>query len=204
MSRTTATTNILLAGVGGQGVLLASEVLALAAAVEMREVKQTEVHGVAQRGGSVVSHVRFGDVVHSPVIKRGEADIFAAFEKLEALRYGHYLRRGGRLLVNDHEVMPGYYGEKRPYPRDILDFLARKGFEVLVVPARRRAIELGNHRVSSLVMLGALSVFLDLSLKTWEKVLEERIPERLLEVNRRAFRAGRELAAAGGGLVTSA
>ncbi|MCL5046317.1 MAG: indolepyruvate oxidoreductase subunit beta, partial [Actinobacteria bacterium] len=190
---TSTITNVLLAGVGGQGVLLAGEVVALVAAVDKKEVKQTEVHGVAQRGGSVVSHVRFGDRVYSPVIKRGDADCFLAFEKLEALRYGHWVRDGGVVIVGDQRVVPGYYGEKKAYPDDPEGFLRGRGLRVVTVPARERAIALGNHRVASLVMLGAASRFLDLGLETWESVIEERIPARLLEVNRRAFEEGRGL-----------
>lgn len=189
-------TNILMAGVGGQGVLLASEVLALAAAYQGKEVKQTEVHGVAQRGGSVVSHVRYGDTVYSPVIQRGQADLVVAFEQLEGLRYAHYLRPGGLLILNRERIQPGQMGEKVPYPEGIEEYLAAKDFQVLPVPAAEVAISLGNKRVSSMVLLGVTARFLDLSGKAWEETLAGRIPARLLEINRQAFAAGQKLAAA--------
>ncbi|WP_206811983.1 indolepyruvate oxidoreductase subunit beta [Paradesulfitobacterium ferrireducens] len=186
-------TNILLCGVGGQGVLLASEVLALVAAEEKAEVKQTEVHGVAQRGGSVVSHLRFGDKVFSPTVRTGTGDILVAFEKLEAVRYGHYVKPGGLMLINDVEVMPGQIGEYKPYPTGINEFLHKKGFTLQAIPATAKAKELGNPRVSSLIILGALSAHLDLSPEAWERVIERRIPAKLLEVNLKAFQAGVEI-----------
>ncbi len=186
-------TSVLLCGVGGQGVLLASEVLALVAAEEIPEVKQTEVHGVAQRGGSVVSHVRFGDTVYSPTVRTGTADILVAFEKLEAVRYGHYLKPGGLMLVNDLEIMPGQVGEKRPYPAGIMKFLSGKGFQVQKIAATRLAQQLGNPRVASTIILGAVSVRLNLSDTAWATVIRRRIPERLLEINLQAFRLGVEI-----------
>ncbi|CAA7601129.1 Pyruvate-flavodoxin oxidoreductase, central domain protein [Acididesulfobacillus acetoxydans] len=198
-------TNVLLCGVGGQGVLLASEVLALVAAEEKAEVKQTEVHGVAQRGGSVVSHLRFGEGVYSPIVRTGEADILLAFERLEAVRYGYYVKPGGLILINDVEIMPGQIGEYKPYPAGIMEFLSGKGLRLQLIPAAAEAKALGNVRVSSLILLGVLSQHLDLSPRAWETVIRRRIPERLLEVNLKAFEAGVELgrsqveAAASGG-----
>lgn len=186
-------TNILLCGVGGQGVLLASEVLALVAAEEKAEVKQTEVHGVAQRGGSVVSHLRFGDKVYSPTVRTGTGDILVAFERLEAVRYGHYVKPGGLMLINDVEVMPGQIGDYKPYPTGIIEFLGNKGFALQSIPATAKAKELGNPRVSSLIILGALSAHLDLSAQAWEAVIKRRIPAKLLDVNLKAFQAGVEI-----------
>ncbi len=183
-------TNLILSGVGGQGVLLASEVLALVAAEEKAEVKQTEVHGVAQRGGSVVSHLRFGDKVYSPTVRAGTADILVAFERLEAVRYGHYLKPGGLMLINDLEVMPGQVGEFKPYPGGIIEFLTSKGFKILEVPATAKAKELGNPRVASLIILGALSVHLDLSRAAWDTVIRRRIPPKLVDINMQAFQTG--------------
>ncbi len=186
-------TNLILSGVGGQGVLLASEVLALVAAEEKAEVKQTEVHGVAQRGGSVVSHLRFGDKVYSPTVRTGTADILVAFERLEAVRYGHYLKPGGLMLVNDLEVMPGQVGDFKPYPAGIMEFLTGKGFKILEVPATAKAKELGNPRVASLIILGALSVHLDLSREAWDTVIGRRIPPKLVDINMKAFQTGVEI-----------
>ena len=186
-------TNVLLCGVGGQGVLLASEVLALVAAEEKAQVKQTEVHGVAQRGGSVVSHLRFGDQVYSPTVRTGTADILVAFERLEAVRYGHYLKPGGLMLINDIEVMPGQIGEYQPYPTGIIEFLYRKGFQVQEIPATAQAKALGNSKVGSLILLGALSAHLDLSQQAWESVIRKRIPPKLVDINLQAFKVGVEM-----------
>lgn len=184
------TTNIIFSGVGGQGVMLASEILALVAAEEDLDVRQTELHGSAQRGGAVVSHVRFGAKVHSPVIQRGEADFLVAFEKLEALRCAHYLRSGAGIIMNDEEVIPGAFGDTRLYPHDAIQFLVGKGIEVVKLEATEVAKGLGNARVTSCVILGALSTLLDLQPGSWRTVMERRIPVPLVEINLRAFAAG--------------
>lgn len=185
-------TNVLIAGVGGQGAILASELLALAAKEAGHDVKQGEFHGVAQRGGAVFSHVRFGDRVHSPLAPRGRVDVLVALEKLEALRHAHYLKPGGTVIVNDHEIEPIRVGDERPYPHDAMAFLEAKGFEVWTVPATEMALDLGNHRAANVVLLGALSVVLAIPEEVWERTLADRVPERHLEVNRRAFALGRE------------
>ena len=187
-------TNVLIAGVGGQGVILSSELLALAALGDGRDVKQGEFHGVAQRGGAVFSHVRFGDRVHSPMARRNSVDFLLALEKLEALRYAHFVREGGTIIVNDHKVEPVRMGDERPYPDEAIDFLREKGFNVVVVEATRKAIELGNYRAANVILLGALATHLNIPGEVWEKTLEERVPEKLLELNREAFAAGQELA----------
>jgi len=184
-------TNVVLAGVGGQGAVLASELLALAALEAGHDVKQGEFHGVAQRGGAVFSHVRFGDRVHSPMAPRGQVDVLVALEKLEALRYAHFVRPGGTVIVNEHEVEPIRVGDQRPYPDDPVGFLRDKGFEVIVLEATRQALELGDHRAANVVLLGALSTSLDIPTDAWERTFTARIPERFLELNRRAFAAGR-------------
>ena len=189
-------TNVLLCGVGGQGVLLASEVLALVAAEEKAQVKQTEVHGVAQRGGSVVSHLRFGDLVYSPTVRTGTGDILVAFERLEAVRYGHYLKPGGLMLINDIEVMPGQMGEYQPYPTGIIEFLQNKAFQIEEIPATALAKAQGNSKVGSLIILGALSSYLDLSQEAWERVIRKRIPPKLVDINLQAFKVGVEMAQA--------
>jgi indolepyruvate ferredoxin oxidoreductase beta subunit len=189
------TTNVLLAGVGGQGVLLASETLASAALAEGLEVKQSEVHGVAQRGGSVVSHVRFGPRVHSPLIRCGEAHALYAGEQLEALRYAHYLEPGGLIVMDDRVIKPIQLSPDNatPYPDGVPEFLRGKGYEVLVFPALTRAVELGEKRCANIVLLGLLSTHLPLSHDSWQEALNRRFPEQLLELNLRAFEAGREL-----------
>jgi indolepyruvate ferredoxin oxidoreductase, beta subunit len=184
--------NLLFAGVGGQGVILASEVLAMAAAEDHYDVKQGEVHGVAQRGGAVVSHIRFGSRVHSPLNMRGQVDIFVAFEKLEAVRHAYYLREGGLLIVNDHRVEPAALNSSVKYPEDPIGFLKSRPIRVVVLKASETARQLGNERVSSLMMLGAVSNFIPLRQETWNKVLRERVPAKFLELNQRAFEEGRK------------
>jgi indolepyruvate ferredoxin oxidoreductase beta subunit len=188
-------TNVLIAGVGGQGVILSSEILALAAMADGRDVKQGEFHGVAQRGGAVFSHVRFGDRVHSPLIPMGQAGFLLGLERLEALRYAHFVKSGVTIIVNDHRVEPVRMGDERPYPEEGNDFLTEKGFDVVVVRATEKAIELGNYRIANVILLGALASHLDIPESVWEETLEGRIPERLLELNRKAFLAGGDLAA---------
>ncbi|MDH4043054.1 MAG: indolepyruvate oxidoreductase subunit beta [Gemmatimonadota bacterium] len=189
-------TNVVIAGVGGQGAVLASELLALAAMEAGQDVKQGEFHGVAQRGGAVFSHVRFGERVHSPMAPRGQVDVLVALEKLEALRYAHFLKPGGIVIVNDHQVEPVRVGDSRPYPEDAIEFLSSKGFQVMVLEATQQALALGDHRAANVVLLGALANVLDLPDDAWQRTLERRIPERHLELNRRAFAAGREAAPA--------
>jgi indolepyruvate ferredoxin oxidoreductase beta subunit len=186
-------TNVLIAGVGGQGAVLASELLALAAIAAGHDVKQGEFHGVAQRGGAVFSHVRFGDRVYSPMAPRdrvyspmaprGDVDYLLAMEKLEALRYAHFVKPGGTIIVNDQKIEPIRVADKRPYPDEAIDFLASKGFNVMVIKATDKAVELGNHRAANVVLLGALSGSLDIRQETWESTLRERIPEKLLALN---------------------
>jgi indolepyruvate ferredoxin oxidoreductase beta subunit len=189
-------TNVLIAGVGGQGAILASELLALAAMAAGHDAKQGEFHGVAQRGGAVFSHVRFGERVHSPMAPRGQVDFLVALEQLEALRYAHFLRPGGTAIVNDHRVEPIRVGDQRPYPDDVVGFLRGKGFHVVELEATQTALELGDHRAANVVLLGALSESLDIPAAVWEETLGRRIPERHLDLNRRAFAAGREVVAA--------
>jgi indolepyruvate ferredoxin oxidoreductase beta subunit len=195
---TSRTVNALMAGVGGQGVLVAGETLALAALAAGLEVKQSEVHGVAQRGGSVVSHVRFGPRVHSPLVPCGDADLLCAAERLEALRYAHYLKPGGTIVMDDRPIQPIRMPNvpESPYPDGVPEFLRGKGYCVIVVPALQEADELGDTRCANTVLLGALSTRLDLTKEVWSVALRERLPERALSRNLRAFEKGRELAGA--------
>lgn len=186
------THNLLFSGVGGQGVVLASEVLALVAASEGFDVKQGEVHGAAQRGGAVVSHIRFGERVYSPLNLRGQVDVMVAFEKLEAVRHAHYLKPGGVLIINEHRIEPTYLNTAVKYPDDPVGFLKSKGYRVLTLNATELARQLGNERVSSLILLGALSKFIPLKQQSWDAVLQKRIPPKLLELNQRAFAEGQK------------
>ena len=201
----TQVTNLVFAGVGGQGVLLIAEVTARAAAHVGFDVKQTEVHGVSQRGGSVESHVRFGPQVHSPLVMPGTADAVIGLEKLEALRYANYLRlpvafaptggadRTGTLLVNDHEIVPGSVaGAEEKYPHQALDRLREKGVRMIVLPATQWAGDLGDGRMANIVMLGALSALLDLPDAAWREILDAKLPSKSRELNLRAFERGRE------------
>ena len=174
--------------------ILSSEILALAALADGRDVKQGEFHGVAQRGGAVFSHIRFGDRVHSPMVPRGQVDFLLALERLEALRYGHFVKPGGTVIVNDHKVEPVRMADIRPYPDEGNEFLEKKGFTVVSVPATAKAIEIGNHRAANVILLGALAVHLDIPQEVWDRTLSERIPGRLLELNQKAFAKGRNLA----------
>ena len=187
--------NAVLAGVGGQGTLLAADVVALVGLAQGLDVKKSEVHGMAQRGGSVTSHVRWGDRVYSPLIAPGEVDLLIAFERLEALRYAGLLRPGGALLVNDYRIAPVSVtlGADR-YPSADEEAAAFAGTAVrrFVVPATRMAQDLGQARVNNVVMLGAMSALLDVPEGTWRDAIAARVPERYVELNLRAFDAGRE------------
>jgi indolepyruvate ferredoxin oxidoreductase beta subunit len=184
-------TNVLIAGVGGQGAVLSSELLALAAMEAGYDVKQGEFHGVAQRGGAVFSHVRFGEKVYSPIAPRGSVDFMLALERLEALRYAHFVKPGGTIIVNEHTVEPVRTADHRDYPDNTVDFLRSKGFNVIVVSATQMAIDLGNHRAANVILLGTLAELLDISDDVWNTVLNRRIPERFLSLNLEAFKAGR-------------
>ena len=185
------TTNVIFAGVGGQGVLLIAELLALAAAAAGHDVKQTEVHGVSQRGGAVESHVRYGPKVWSPLVTPGQAHAVVGLEKLEALRFAHYVRLDGVIIVNDYEIPPASVGAAvAKYPHHAIEFLCSKGLNVVALPATKWAEDLGNVRVANMILLGVLSTYLDIPSEVWERTLEIRVPDRILALNRRAFQLG--------------
>ena len=190
-----AVTSLMFAGVGGQGSLLIAELTSLAAVSAGFDTKQTEVHGVSQRGGSVETHVRFGEKVFSPIITPGEARAVIGLEKLEALRFAHYVdAKNGTIFVNDHELIPGsVIDAEKIYPHETIDFLKAKGLKVVVLPASKTARELGDARMANVVMLGALSTMLPIPQEIWEKTLKMRIPKRFLEGNLKAFSTGREM-----------
>lgn len=187
------TYSLLFAGVGGQGSLLIAELTSLAAADCQYDVKQTEVHGVSQRGGSVETHVRFGPKIFSPIVSPGEADAVIALEKLEALRFAHYLDQAhGVLLANDYEIIPASVADAdKNYPHQAINFLRDQGLQVILIPASTIARDLGDGRMSNVVMLGALSTLLSFPEEIWPKVLQFRLPARYLEPNMKAFTAGR-------------
>jgi indolepyruvate ferredoxin oxidoreductase beta subunit len=186
--------NVLLAGVGGQGILLASEVLCEAFLLGGYDVKKSEVHGMAQRGGAVTTHLRFGPKVNSPLIEPGTADLLVAFEKMEALRFVHYLSPGGAALANAQEIYPPSVATGRErYPAGIEERLREFTPRLFVVDALAAALSLGEVRAVNIVMVGAASHFLPLEKETYTDALRAFLPEKIVEVNVRAFRAGRGL-----------
>lgn len=185
----------LLTGVGGQGTLLASNVLAEVGMALGYDVKKAEVHGMSQRGGSVVSHVRWGEKVFSPIIPDGEGDILLAFEKLEAIRFVRGLKPGGLALINEYEIVPVTVSSgPGEYPPDEEIYAAFDALKATVkrIPAIAIAEELGSAKVANVVMLGALSRLMNHPSKTWMEVIERRVPAKFVDLNRKAFQAGRE------------
>ncbi len=184
--------SLMFAGVGGQGSLLIAELTSITAVHAGYDVKQTEVHGVSQRGGSVETHVRFGPKVYSPVVTPGEADAVIALEKLEALRFAHFVNpETGVIFVNEYEIIPGSVaGAADIYPYESIAYLRGKGLNVIALPASRIARDLGDGRMANVVMIGALSTRLPLPEASWQKALRTRLPSRYLEGNLRAFAAG--------------
>lgn len=189
--------NFLLAGVGGQGTILASNVLADVALRAGLDVKKSEVHGMAQRGGSVNTHVRWdAERVHSPLIGLREADILLVFEEAEALRYAEYLKPGGTAVVNRHTIVPisvASGGAHYPSEVELLAVYAGITDRLHLVPGTQVALELGNVRVANVVLLGALSALLEIPEDTWLEAIEERVPPRFIDLNRQAFRRGHKI-----------
>jgi indolepyruvate ferredoxin oxidoreductase beta subunit len=194
----TTSYNFLLAGVGGQGTILASNVLADVALRVGLDVKKSEVHGMAQRGGSVNTHVRWdSERVYSPLIGLGEADFLLVFERAEALRYADYLKPGGTAVVNRHTIKPiavTSSGAHYPAEEELLALYAQITDRLHLVPGTYVAQELGNVRVANVVLLGALSAFLEVPEDTWLQVIEERVPPKYIDLNREAFLRGRKSA----------
>jgi len=185
------TKNIMIVGVGGQGTLLASRILGNVAIHEGYDVKVSEVHGMSQRGGSVVTYVRYGDKVHSPVIAEGEADVILAFEELEAYRWLSYLKKDGKMLVSAQEIdpMPVIIGTMK-YPENIIAKIKDKGANVLSINALSKALEAGNSKAVNVVLIGVLASQMDIEKETWIKVIENTVPPKFFEVNKTAFEAG--------------
>jgi indolepyruvate ferredoxin oxidoreductase, beta subunit len=186
-------TNIFLAGVGGQGSVLATRVLARAAELAGHEVVTSEVHGMSQRGGTVVTTVRFGDEVLSSAIPDGEADFLVVFERLEAARHLSLIRPGGAVLVNDQRITPSIEALKAAdYPADLQDRAAERGVTLQLYPALRLAMELGTDRLSSTIMLGALSNFLFIPREHWHEAIRQSVPPKTKDANEVAFDTGAE------------
>ena len=187
-------TNILLVGVGGQGILLASEILSETFMLAGFDVKKSEIHGMSQRGGSVVSHVRYGKEVFSPIVPEGEGDILFGFELMETCRSLPLLKQGGTVVANDLRIAPpSVLMGQEIYPEGLADRIKGQFPDFLLVDGQKLAIEAGNPRAANTVLLGAVSKRLDIAEKYWLQALEKMVPKKALEVNKKAFLMGRNL-----------
>ena len=184
------TKNIMIVGVGGQGTLLASRILGNAVISEGYDVKLSEVHGMSQRGGSVVTYVKFGDKVYSPIVDKGEADIILAFELLEAYRALPYLKKGGKMIVNDQQInpMPVITGAAE-YPHDIKEKLG-KVCDITVTDALAAAQKAGNIKAVNVVLIGVMARNTDIPYETWIETIKQTVPAKFLDVNLKAFDMG--------------
>ncbi|NLY66816.1 MAG: indolepyruvate oxidoreductase subunit beta [Tissierellia bacterium] len=188
----TDTKSILLVGVGGQGTILAGNILSTALLEAGYDVKVSEIHGMSQRGGSVSTQIRYGKKVHSPVIGRGQADILIAFEAMEALRYLEFLKPEGKVVVNDYKIpsAPILMG-KADYPENVIEILKEKA-STSVIDAAKIAQELGNMKVMNVVLLGALAKAMDLTDIDWEGVIRNTVKKEFIDINIEAFKRGRD------------
>ncbi len=187
-------TNILLVGVGGQGILLASEILSETFMLAGFDVKKSEIHGMSQRGGSVVSHVRYGKEVFSPIVPEGEGDILFGFELMETFRSLPLLKKGGKVVVNDLRIPPpSVLMGQEAYPEGLVDRIRAEFPDVLLVDGQQLATEAGNPRVANTVLLGAVSKRLDIAEEFWLAALEKMVPKKAFAVNLKAFTLGRSL-----------
>lgn len=186
------TKNIMIVGVGGQGTLLASKMLGYVLLAKGYDVKVSEVHGMSQRGGSVVTYVRYGGKVFSPVIDKGEADIIIAFEELEAARWLEYLKPGGQIITNTQQIepMPVITGAME-YPADLIAKMEQKGAKVDAQDFLKLAEEAGNSKAVNICLMGRFSKYLpDISIELWQEALEKNVPAKFLELNKKAFALG--------------
>ena len=185
--------SIVLAGVGGQGTLIAGKLLGILALKLGLDVKVSEVHGMAQRGGSVVTYVRYGDKVAEPIVEEGQADVLIAFEQLEALRYAHFLKRDGVLIVNTQRIdpMPVVTGAAE-YPEGIVDKL-RGEYKVIDVDAMSEALKLGNPKVFNVIVLGVAAKHMDFTKEQWFEVIEKTVKPKFIDMNKKAFEVGYSL-----------
>lgn len=187
------TKNIMIVGVGGQGTLLTSRILGGITLQAGYDVKLSEVHGMAQRGGSVVTYVRYGDKVTEPIVEEGQADLLIAFERLEALRYVHFLKKDGVLIVNDQRIdpMPVVIGAAS-YPEHIIEDLEKR-CKVLKVDAIHEAKKLGNIKTFNIIILGIAAQHMNFSKEEWLKVIGDTVPPKTVEINKKAFETGYHL-----------
>jgi indolepyruvate ferredoxin oxidoreductase, beta subunit len=184
--------SVLFSGVGGQGILLATSIMAHACLYDGYDVKVTEVHGMAQRGGSVVGSVRFGTKVFSPVISK--ADIIVSLEKLESIRYIDKLKNKGIIIINDYEVLPiSVFGGKFSYPHDIGEKIKNFTDNFLIVKALETAKKIGSEKTMNVILIGALSNFLPIKMQSWLKSIKKVVPKKILDLNLEAFDMGKNL-----------
>ena len=181
-------TNVFICGVGGQGILLSSKILSALALDQGYDVKKSEVHGMAQRGGSVVSPVRIGEKIHSPLIEEGGADFILAFEKMEALRWLHFLKPDGVAIVNTMELLPS---GQETYPEKLEDRIKEKAGKTVLLDANAMAIEAGNVRSVNVLLLGVLSNHLDFDMENWRDTLQKNVKPKTVEINLKALEMGR-------------
>ena len=187
------TKNIMIVGVDGQGTLLTSRILGGITVENGYDVKLSEVHGMAQRGGSVVTYVRYGEKVTEPIVEEGQADVLIAFEKLEALRYAHFLKKDGVIIVNDQKIdpMPVVTGVAK-YPEGIIEHLSEK-YKVISVDAQKEALELGNSRVFNVIILGVAASKMDFEKEQWIEVIKKKVPQKTIDINVKVFERGYEI-----------
>lgn len=185
--------NILLVGVGGQGTILASKILSQGLVEAGYDVKMSEIHGMSQRGGNVSTQIRYGKKVYSPIVGKGEADVIVAFEKMEALRWIEFLRKDGKMVINDFEIpsVPILMG-KAEYPKEILEELSKVA-DILIIKAAKIAEELGNSKAMNVVLLGALVKAMNVEGVDWKKAIEDNVKKGFEELNLRAFNEGYKL-----------
>lgn len=183
--------NILICGVGGQGVLLAGDIIAETAIASGFDAKKSEVHGMAQRGGSVVSHVRFGQKVNSPLIREGEADVILSFEEMETARYLQFLKTDGCLIINQQQIIPMSVATgQAEYPIDIVEKIKQQVKNVVLCSGMELAEKAGSAKAVNTVLLGALSKKLELASDKWQGIISQRVPAKTVEMNKKAFESG--------------
>jgi indolepyruvate ferredoxin oxidoreductase beta subunit len=188
------TKNIMIVGVGGQGTLLTSRILGGITVAAGYDVKLSEVHGMAQRGGSVVTYVRYGTKVAEPIVEQGQADVLIAFERLEALRYAHFLKKDGVIIVNDQRIdpMPVVTGVAE-YPQGIIEDLSKE-YRVISVDAQAEALAMGNSKVFNVIILGVAAQHMDFPKEQWIEVIKNTVPPKTIDINVKAFERGYEIA----------
>ncbi len=187
-----STKNIMIVGVGGQGSLLASKLIGRLLLTKGYDIKVSEVHGMSQRGGSVVTYVRYGDKVYSPIIDKGEADYIVSFELLEAARWTEFLKPGGKIVTNTQQInpMPVITGAVE-YPADLDKKMSDAGIDIDAFDALALAEQAGSSKAVNIVLMGRLSNYFDATVEEWMRAIEESVPAKFLEMNKKAFELGR-------------